>query len=72
MSKRTDYKICPYCGCALDVGEVCDCEGETGYEKGKEDGSRLLYDKYLLGKSQLYRHGYAAGNADAREKVITA
>ena len=23
--KRTDYKICEFCGCALDVGEICDC-----------------------------------------------
>ncbi len=22
---RSDYKICPYCGASLDVGEVCDC-----------------------------------------------
>ena len=22
---RTDYKICPYCGAALDIGEKCDC-----------------------------------------------
>lgn len=22
---RTDYKICPLCGAALDVGEACDC-----------------------------------------------
>lgn len=20
------YKICPYCGCHLDPGEVCDCD----------------------------------------------
>lgn len=25
MSKRTDYKICEYCGASLDVGERCDC-----------------------------------------------
>lgn len=23
--QRTDYYICPYCGCSLDVGEKCDC-----------------------------------------------
>ena len=22
---RTDYKICPFCGASLDVGEACDC-----------------------------------------------
>ena len=20
------YKVCPYCGCHLDPGEVCDCD----------------------------------------------
>lgn len=28
MKARTDYKICPECGAALDVGEVCDCKKE--------------------------------------------
>lgn len=27
MKKRTDYKICEYCGAALDPGEKCDCIG---------------------------------------------
>lgn len=22
---RSDYKICPECGAALDTGETCDC-----------------------------------------------
>lgn len=22
---RSDYKICPECGAALDAGEICDC-----------------------------------------------
>ena len=26
--RRTDYKICPECGAALDVGEKCDCQKE--------------------------------------------
>lgn len=25
QKNRTDYKICPFCGASLDVGEVCDC-----------------------------------------------
>lgn len=25
---RWDYKICPFCGAALDVGESCDCQQE--------------------------------------------
>lgn len=28
MKARTDYKICPYCGASLDIGEKCDCQGE--------------------------------------------
>lgn len=28
MKTRTDYKICPYCGASLDIGEKCDCQGE--------------------------------------------
>lgn len=26
IKRRSDYKICPYCGSALDVGERCDCK----------------------------------------------
>ena len=26
MRKRTDYKVCEFCGCSLDVGEKCDCK----------------------------------------------
>ena len=25
---RSDYKICPFCGASLDVGESCDCRQE--------------------------------------------
>lgn len=25
---RSDYKICPDCGAALDIGEKCDCKQE--------------------------------------------
>lgn len=25
---RSDYKICPLCGAALDIGERCDCTEE--------------------------------------------
>lgn len=27
-NSRSDYRICPYCGAALDVGEKCDCTQE--------------------------------------------
>ena len=33
---RTDYKICPYCGASLDIGEKCDCEFETDAQKGAQ------------------------------------
>lgn len=37
---RTDYKICPFCGASLDVGERCDCneraEGSTRPIKDSE------------------------------------
>lgn len=26
MKHRSDYKICPFCGATLDVGEKCDCK----------------------------------------------
>ncbi|MBE6984882.1 MAG: hypothetical protein E7434_04590 [Ruminococcaceae bacterium] len=37
------YRVCPYCGCHLDPGEVCDCQKEraapdaTNIESGKVD-----------------------------------
>ena len=29
MYERSDYKICPLCGAALDIGERCDCEEDS-------------------------------------------
>lgn len=26
MKRRTDYKVCEFCGCSLDIGEACDCK----------------------------------------------
>ena len=42
---RTDYKICPYCGAALDVGERCDCAGETGRIYHLQTGKHTLSPK---------------------------
>jgi len=30
------YRICPYCGAALDPGERCDCREETIGQKSQE------------------------------------
>ena len=31
------YRICPYCGAALDPGERCDCREDTGERKENND-----------------------------------
>ena len=64
MRARTDYKICPYCGAALDVGEKCDCgqEGSLAAYEGNSycgnqggeptaDGTKTLI---LSGRPILY------------------
>ncbi len=50
---RSDYKICPICGAALDIGERCNCceckENTPGYKSPLE-----IYDqgsRYTPGKS---------------------
>ena len=50
MSKRTDYKICEYCGASLDVGERCDCMDRAPKIAGREykptrrkDGSIIYF-----------------------------
>lgn len=30
------YRICPYCGAALDPGERCDCKEESIGQKAEE------------------------------------
>lgn len=44
---RSDYKICPFCGAALDVGEACDCLQEkrpSETPQNARNGART--DKY--------------------------
>ena len=40
--RRTDYKICPECGAALDVGEVCDCQKEYAlkWPRNEQNGTQ--------------------------------
>ena len=29
MKRRYDYKVCPFCGASLDIGEACDCKDDS-------------------------------------------
>ena len=40
--QRTDYYICPYCGCSLDVGEQCDCKQGNNLVNNITD--KLVYE----------------------------
>ena len=37
------YKMCPYCGAALDPGETCDCRDEIAMSQQENEpaGSKL-------------------------------
>lgn len=54
---RSDYKICPYCGASLDVGEACDCRQEKhAPERPKNGLNRSRAYKYTTqGKRRLKR-----------------
>lgn len=48
--KRTDYRVCEYCGAALDAGERCDCMDKAPKIAGRvyspvrrEDGEIVYY-----------------------------
>ena len=34
------FKVCPYCGCALDPSESCDCQQKRRSEEEKETAER--------------------------------
>ena len=34
--RRTDYKICDFCGASLDVGEKCDCIETQAFKMTQE------------------------------------
>lgn len=54
---RTDYKICPYCGASLDVGETCDCGEEKRPSERPQDGLKATkaYIYIPKGESALER-----------------
>lgn len=51
MRKRSDYKICPYCGAALDPGEKCDCmeihskKEKKPYKRAKQKEELRRYER---------------------------
>lgn len=53
MRKRTDYRICPHCGAALDVGEKCDCK------QGKQSSSGKRATLAYIHKSPIFKGGAA-------------
>jgi len=40
---RSDYKICEYCGAAIDVGERCTCRDEEKPKYRKIEGCTYTY-----------------------------
>lgn len=55
---RTDYKICPYCGGSLDVGEKCDCLQEKALSRTPQKGieSTKAYIYITNEENALERH----------------
>lgn len=53
----------------LNVVTCTDAEYAIGYIRGKIDGYKLSYDQYLPGKTENYKHGYAAGYAYAEAQL---
>lgn len=35
-----NYKICPHCGAALDLGERCDCEHDNDTRDTQDDNEQ--------------------------------
>lgn len=53
-TKRTDYKICPFCGSALDPMEKCDCE-EALEDAGRRVNASRVYNHPRMVKKPLNR-----------------
>lgn len=48
------YRVCPYCGCHLDPGEICDCrEADKGpvkiYPERRSERARIMPDRKTAG-----------------------
>lgn len=50
------YRICEYCGAALDPSERCDCE-EQKQEKEKQTASRASFTPFVINTPSKQR-GY--------------
>ena len=37
------YRTCPDCGCALDAGERCDCDGKPLVKEPERRESQIKY-----------------------------
>ena len=35
------YRVCPYCGCHLDPGEICDCKKEAAASATNTDSDTV-------------------------------
>lgn len=54
------FRVCPYCGCALDFGERCDCREEENKETMKKEKD---HEKPVTVIRSGYRGQYTARNA---------
>lgn len=46
--KRTDYKVCEYCGASLDVGEKCDCKQSKPCKDSKPVKLAYIFEKPVI------------------------
>lgn len=52
------YRVCPYCGAALDPGELCDCDKKTAPDAaniwsghGESEAVKLTIKDIVTGKA---------------------
>ena len=39
------YKVCPWCGCHLDPGEICDCKEKAAVGAANTDNGKVEIGK---------------------------